>query len=164
MRDSHATHELCPASGRSAGIACRRLLAAATAAPVIAATAAVAAAEHDDAELLAAWRGYQQAYRDFNAACDLLPNGGTEKDHAPFCRRIDAHQDKIEELPARSMAGVAVKLRLLFACQVMSIDAHAAAIYGAPVSSELVAEMDADDNLLWRLIGDVERVAGGAVA
>lgn len=153
-----------PAVGDSAGIARRRLLGAVAAAPVIAATASVAAAEQSDAELLAAWRGFQQVHYDFDAACERLPDGGTNEDHAPFWRRMNEFQEKIETLSAHSMAGVAVKLRLLFAEQNPMIDAQRSAIHGAPLSPELAADMDENEQMLWRLIGDVERLAAGAVA
>ena len=163
MADSAHTTTL-PENGDSAGIASRRLLGAVAAAPVIAATASVAAAGHTDAELQAAWRGFQQTYREFEAACALLPNGGTDENHAPFWRRMNEFQEKIETLSAHSMAGVAVKLRLLFAEQNPMRDAQRSAIHGAPLSPELADEMDDNEQMLWRLIGDVEALAAGAVA
>lgn len=135
----------------------RTLLSAAVAAPMVAVPAV--AEPHPDAELLAAWNSYRQAYRDYDAACALLPDGGTETDHAPFCRRIDTHQAKIEQLPARSLAGIAVKLRFLFAQQLMTINAHRSATYDEPMTAELAAEMDTDDKILWSLIRDVECMA-----
>lgn len=153
-----------PAVGDSAGIARRRLLEAVAAAPVIAATASVAAATHDDAELLAAWRGFQQAHREFEAACALLPNGGTDEDHAPFKRRLDALQARIEAIPALEMAGVALKLRMLFADHVETDAAFRTAIFNEPMSAQLADEMDFGDHVFWQLIENVEALAAGAVA
>lgn len=153
-----------PKKGDSAGIARRRLLGAVAAAPVIAATASVAAAEHDDAELLAAWRGFQQAHRDLDAACERLPDGGTDEDHAPFKRRLDALQARIEAIPALGMAGVAVKLRMLFSDQVATDAAFRTAILDEPMSAQLADEMDTSDHVFWRLIQNVEALAAGAVA
>lgn len=137
----------------------RSLLSAAVAAPLAAGEVIMTAVVPPDAELLAAWAAYRQAHRDFDAACAHLPDGGGAADLAPFQRRIDAHQIKLEHLPARSMAGVAVKLRFLFAQQLMTADAHRAAVYGAPLSAELAADMDADDAVMWSLIRDVDHLA-----
>lgn len=163
MADSAHTTTL-PENGDSAGIARRRLLGAVAAAPVIAATASVAAAAHDDTELLAAWRGFQQTYREFEAACALLPNGGTETDHAPFKRRLDALQARIEAIPALGMTGVALKLRMLFADQVETDAAFRTAIFDEPMSAQLADEMDTSDHVLWRLVQNVEALADGRVA
>jgi hypothetical protein len=149
----------------SAGIARRRLLGAVAAAPVIAATiSTVAAADRDDAKLLAAWSDYQQAHRDFDAACERLPDGGTNIDHAPFQRRLDAIQARIEATPALGMAGVAVKLRMLFSDQVATDAAFQTAILNKQMSAQLFDEMDAGDRVFWRLIQNVEALADGRVA
>ena len=142
----------------------RRAALAGAAALPLAATTPVAALSNPDAELLAAWDGFVRANREFKRAYAALPNGGTDAEHEPYYRVIDFHRERVEGLPARTAAGVAVKLRLLFSMQMGCIASFNTAVYGEPVSDKLAASLGEElhGSMLWRLIQDVERMAANA--
>lgn len=107
-------------------------------------------ASNPDAELLAAWEDYVRACR----ALDMRPRGTTDAEDEPFFRKVDSCGDRIEQAVARTMEGLAVQLRYLFAAHMEDIDAERAAIYCEPATDELLETLDLEprDKLLWNIM------------
>ncbi|WP_431855296.1 hypothetical protein [Azospirillum sp.] len=105
-----------------------------------------------DAELLNLWETYKQQFRFI----DTLPEGDTPERDAAY-EASYATEDRIEATPARTAAGIAVKLRLLFRGFHESQEADAAVIEGADMPAELLT--DCRERMLWKLVGEVDHIA-----
>ncbi|CAO3426726.1 hypothetical protein [Azospirillum argentinense] len=110
-------------------------------------------APHPDDDLLEAWAGYVQANRDFDAAVNVLPDGGTDADHKPFYQRVELYRQVILRHHASTVEGFAVQLRYLFMTKMECLDSFRAAIYGEPLSEELSSRLAEDyrDRMLWEM-------------
>ncbi len=111
-------------------------------------------AANSDAELLAAWNGFVKACR----ARDDSAEDWTEVEDDAHTPVVDSFRAALEEFPASTAAGLAVKLRYLFASSCGSVAAFAAAVYGAPITDDMLA--DPCDRMLWGMIEDAECMAG----
>lgn len=103
---------------------------------------------HDGA-LLRAWSDYRAVTRRFTARLSTLPAHRV----TPVSKRMIRLEQRIAALPAHSLDGVAVKLRLLLV-QHGTPETEAAAFDGTPLPA---AVLD-DDGLrtLWSLIGSID--------
>ncbi|WP_044561465.1 hypothetical protein [Azospirillum sp. B4] len=139
----------------------RGLLSAAVAMPVIAAagsSGAITDAHDPDAALLSAWKNYKDAWR----MLDGQSADSTEAELEPFHEVKDRVAGQIEELPARTTAGIAIKLRYLLMAYNESRLMELAIIQNHSCDRD---ELDGDwrDKMLWCLIQDVDRmIAWGA--
>ncbi len=104
-----------------------------------------------DAPLVRAWSDYRAVTRRFTARLSTLPAHRV----TPVSKRMIRLEQRIAALPAHSLDGVAVKLRLLLV-QHGTPETEAAAFDGTPLPA---AALD-DDGLrtLWSLIGSVDSI------
>lgn len=123
----------------------RTLLTAAAAAPVAFSWSADAATPHPDAALLALWEDYGAAAREAEAIG--LPDDCNLDDEAPVWKRVDALRDRIERTPAKTLDGVAVKIRHLLAVNFAPGDTFGVLVLGRAAPPGW-AEKLADDTLL----------------
>ncbi|WP_372400740.1 hypothetical protein ABMY26_36545 (plasmid) [Azospirillum sp. HJ39] len=136
----------------------RTLLASAVASgPAIAVAAAGSAAAVDftpssDTALLIAWSDHVTATR----RRDALPDDATDAAVAQCDEMDDAARALVESHPARTNAGILIKLRYLFETFGGS-DAHAAAAMELRPPTSACLE-DHRHRLLWALITDIERM------
>lgn len=107
---------------------------------------------HPDAELLAAWDQWLAAMRD--SYLDRL----TE---AEFEEAYQSAADRIVEMPARTVAGALVKLKLGFhdVCEMPRAASVAFVFSGEPPASVLTG--DHPHRALWEGIKSVEQLADG---
>lgn len=117
--------------------------------------------EHADAALLAAWAGYVSAFQAFDQAVEAMPGGGTDEDHEPFSQKIDIYRDQIETLTASTMDGFVVQLRYLIAEKEGCSDTFNAAVYGEPLTAELIGNLDNLDRMLWRMVQAATQASRG---
>ena len=115
--------------------------------------ALVRAEASPDAELLAAFEEWRRA----TLVADRLPIDIPEDESKPYDDAVDRAGDQVEDLPARTLHGIAIKLRYLFAKR-----GEQAVHYGAILSGAKIASGDLPDprdRMLWNLINDLERMA-----
>lgn len=108
---------------------------------------------HPDAELFQAWTGFVEAARGLRACPD-----DSEEAHEPFHAAMDRHRQCLSRTPARTIAGLAVKLRLAFTNQEGEDRAtYDFMLHGGPRPDDLLEYDDAA--LLWGSMEDAERLA-----
>ncbi|WP_376957725.1 hypothetical protein ABNQ39_11390 [Azospirillum sp. A26] len=110
---------------------------------------------HPDSELLFAWDSYTAAATAFEVASD--------EDGKPYETIMDTLADRIERIKARTMEGVEVQLRYVFACHMDTKDAWNSAVHDEDVSEALAAKLEGDciGRTLWAMIQNAKK-AGGA--
>lgn len=143
----------------------RQLLGQAAAAGTIGSVATVSgvlageiAQPHPDALLLEAFEHWLAT----NRAKDADPDDSDERRNAYF-DLIFAAEEGIAATRARTAAGLAVKLRVLFSADRQSAEACAFIVHGKPLPEGYLAE-DCWSRLTWSLLQDVERMAQEARA
>ncbi|HYH39931.1 MAG TPA: hypothetical protein VD860_17045 [Azospirillum sp.] len=125
----------------------RRAMLGGTAAACLAAPAI--ATPHPDAELLALWELYKDQWRFI----DTLPHGDCQEREDAYAA-MDATADRIEATQARSGAGIAIKLRIVFMGYYERAEGDAAIMYGATLPENGL--LDCRDRMLWKLIEESE--------
>ena len=98
----------------------------------------IAAAAHPDAELLAAWASYRKVWCALNG----LPAGAPRSQVEPLGVAEHECAAKIEQLPARTLAGIEVKLRHLYGLYGETTEAQRAAIDGGLAGADAACEDD----------------------
>ncbi|MCW2242267.1 hypothetical protein [Azospirillum canadense] len=109
---------------------------------------------HPDARLFAAWSGYVEASNAIGAGVNF--NGLSDEELEPQVRVARGYGEVIENTPAKTPRGMALKLRYRFAVNCLSIAAFNAAVHGADMHEEFLS--DPADEMLWRMIGEAERM------
>lgn len=108
---------------------------------------------HPDAELFRAWTGFVEAARGLRACPD-----DSDEAHEPFYAAMDRCRECLSHTPARTIAGLAVKLRLAFTNQEGDDRAtYDFMLHGGPRPHDLLEYDDAA--LLWGAMEDAERLA-----
>ena len=152
MRESHATVDACPVSRRTV------LKSAPAAMVALLPVAAVASPASPDSELVSAWNAYA-AHRRF---CETLPvDEMTDEAWEPFAVELERLETLIDTLPAHTSEGIAVKLRRLLIEYSGKKWIEDAMFYRLP--ADALARLESDDwrdAMLFRLLCDVERMAG----
>lgn len=109
--------------------------------------------DQPDHELLAAWELYKTrrtAWRSDDSAV-------SEKDDTDLGDLVDAAQDRVLNEPARTPAGLALKLRILFALLAEEAEAEEAALFGGPVPRIVLT--DHRYRHFWNVIEQAEQLA-----
>ena len=143
----------------------RRLLGQAAAAGTIGGVATVTGAlaagtaqPHADADLLETF----EIWLEINRAKDADPDDSDEH-RDPYFDVIFTAEKVITAAPALTAAGLAAKLRVLFAYDLGSLEAYDAIVHGKPLPESYLAE-DCLSRLTWGLLKDAERLAQEARA
>lgn len=131
----------------------RELLGALAAASATAGvTGAALAGSNPDADLLKAWEDYRAAARGLRD-CPL----DDEEGEVVFEDAMDRTWDIITDTPARTPAGIAVKIRLAFALMNEGRDAYDHLFLDEPTDGYMLE--DQRYRTLWGALEDVERLA-----
>jgi hypothetical protein len=136
----------------------RALLGALAAVPLAGAAPALALTGDPDAALLQAWEDWRAAQRAYIDA----PRDQSEEDHGRLWRSSEMAEDQVRELPAHTLAGLAIKLRLVFADWAIASgdpEAHEALAYGTTPTADTLESHEA--TLIWSVVELADRLAGG---
>lgn len=104
---------------------------------------------HPDAELFAAWREYVAVSGEYDAL-PFVPDA----EMGPWNERLDRCRARMETIPARTMDGMALKLRYLLAAVSENPIVIDTAVHGAPVSEAFTKRVNGDfrEAMLWRMV------------
>ncbi|MBP2311872.1 hypothetical protein [Azospirillum soli] len=110
-------------------------------------------AAHADAELLDLWHQYMDLSRRWDA---MAKTSASDEEMEPLGKAIDRIDDRMTELPALTMAGVAVKMKRLM---IRYTEAPWAVDMTFGDMPEPHTDMDSRDWMIWKAIQDAERLA-----
>lgn len=138
----------------------RGALGALTSAPVALAGPVVASTPADtDHELVEAWNLWLAQMRETQAPLDSR----TDEEWDALWDDVWVTEDRIAELPASGLTGLAVKMRLVLHNQFLqNLDASEAFVLDGVMIDK--AQGEATGRLLWGAIEDAERLASGRAA
>jgi hypothetical protein len=134
----------------------RALLGALAAVPLVGAGAAVAASARPDAELLQAEQDWRAAFRAWSALCRTGAEGVETDPLWHEQRRLVA---VVIALPARTPAGIAVKIRMAFFQQNEGMEIEEFLIHDGPRPDDLLDEDER--HLMWQAIEALDAMPGG---
>lgn len=107
-----------------------------------------------DGTLRCSWGRYRSVVRRHRA----MSATGDDRAKASVDRELLHIEERFATLPARTLAGVVLKLRFLFLALEGSPEAEAAVLAGAPLTVETLPDYRL--RALWSLIGDIEALQG----
>lgn len=139
----------------SASTISRRTILKSVAASALVAAPVSVTTPHPDAELLTAFEDWKRA----NIIAENLPEDMGDEERDPYWEPVWGAVRRMKELPARTPAGMAVKLRYLFASLGELTESYEAIWYGTHPSDELLS--DSRYRMLWDLIADAETMDHG---
>jgi hypothetical protein len=136
----------------------RALLGALVAVPLAGAAPALALTGDPDAALRLAWDDWRATMRAYIEA----PSDQSEEDHGRLWCSSESAESRVRELPAHTLAGLAIKLRLVFADWAIASgdpEAHEALSYGTTPTAYTLESHEA--TLIWSVVELADRLAGG---